>query len=255
MSYLIVMTGRNCAPWAQRALESVARQHGDFRVHVTDDASDDATPEIVTEFCRHDDRFTPTLITGSPNGTMRNQYEAWNALQPDDGDVIVWVDLDDRLYRDNDTFAILDREYDAGALVTYGSYIPDPPSDTCPRVFPYPPDIRDAGLIRTYTRKRIGGIRFNHLRTVSWTVLQRIPAGVLQDRARRWFTSGPDFAVMIPAIELAGQHTHFIPEILYAYTSDNPYSEWRRWNTNVNKAHQTVLGHRAYRPLDRQATR
>lgn len=246
MSYLVVTVGRNCKRWARRSLQSIADQeYDDYRVCVVDDASTDGTTEVARRFCEQQGWLFQERAVVS--GAMYNQYQAWRALEPKVGDVIVWVDLDDRLAHDR-VFQVLDEHYSAGALMTYGNYRSDPLSNTCPDVRAYPADVLREGRVREAIRDG-EGILFNHLRTVSWEVLRRLTVEDLQDSSGQWFRAGPDMAVMVPAIEMAGLRCHFIDEVLYVYTSDNRSSEWRRWPEMVRKSHQDVLDRAPRRPL------
>lgn len=245
MSYLFVVTGRNCASWAEACLTSIAAQPGDWRCVVVDDASEDGTVVRMLPVIHSDRRFA-LIHRAEPVGIAQNQWEAVQALEPRRGDVLVWVDLDDRLAHEK-VLLRLDREYDTGALVTYGSYRPDPPSTTCPRVWQYPVDVLRKGTLRRHFSRL--GTRFNHLRTVSWEVFRHFTSADFKDDDGQWFAAGLDYAVMIPAIELAGTRTRYIPDVLYVYTSDNPNSEWRVRAPEANSAHAQVLRRTARRPL------
>lgn len=242
-TYCVVTTGRNCSAQVAACLGSIAEQRDvSVRCCVVDDASDgdhahqpglvaDLCSEHGFEFIRHDDVV----------GAMGSQWEAWHALAPGPDDVVVWVDLDDRLAYDG-ALARVDVEYEAGALLTYGSYRPDPPSETCPPVVAYPEVVVRRRAFRQHMRR--GGILFNHLRTVSWDALRRIPEAYLRGPDGAWYRAGPDSAVMISALEIVGARHAVIEDVLYIYTSDNPLSEWRRWPEEVNAAHR----HQSRRP-------
>lgn len=241
MAFLVVTVGRNCAPFAARCLDSLAAQQDqDFRVHVIDDASDDGTAEVVREWAQlNAPEHFAFQFNAESVGAMRNQRDAWLAMEPADGDVVVWVDLDDRLAHEH-ALSVVAEHYRTGALVTYGNYTSDPYSDTCPRVRPYPAAVFPH--LRAAIRERQVGLWFNHLRTVSWSVLGLLTDADLQDDDGNWWSTGPDGAVMIPALELAGpERTTVIDQTLLVYTSDNPLSEWRRWPEQVNRDHAQML--------------
>lgn len=246
MRFGVVCVGKNCAPWAQRCLQSIAdQQHHDVDVFIIDDASTDGTGELVAPIAASNGwKFQSNPVSV---GAMRNQWDAWHGLGLAAADVVVWVDLDDALAHPEvlDTVAA---RYDSGALLTYGSYLPVPASDTCPPVTAYPDAIVQRNTIRQFAR-RGGGLRYNHLRTVQWSVLSHLTARDCQDRRGRWFQSGPDCAVMIPALEMVGRRHAVIDEVLYLYTSDNPTSEWRRWPGQVNTDHRDILSRPPKRPL------
>lgn len=249
MTFGVVCVGRNCEPWALASMQSIAdQQRDDVRVYVIDDASTDGTADLVIPFCA--DHGWKHRVNPEPLGAMRNQWDAWHGLDLVDGDVVVWVDLDDRLAHPR-VLDVVDARYADGALVTYGSYQPVPASDTCPPVRAYPDEIIRRNHIRRFARSG-GGLRYNHLRTVSWQILRRIDSRDCQTRAGEWLPSGPDCAVMIPALELAGSRHVVIDEVLYLYTSDNPSSEWRRWPGQVNADHRDILSRMPKPPITRR---
>lgn len=241
MKYHFIVCGRDCFPWVKACLTSIASQlEGPFDVMVVDDASEDERqPKFIAEWCEkmewgyrlNDERL----------GAMANQFWAWSELGKDatDDDVFIWVDLDDRLAHHH-VIRVLRVYYRRGAWMTYGSYMPYPPSKTCPPVRPYPPSILKTGNVRDFIQKG-GGLRFNHLRTVSWKILKHITEEDCKDDNGDWLMTGCDAAVMIPAIELAGQHCMMITDRLYVYNSGNPASDWRVDASQVNADHAVIL--------------
>ncbi len=235
MKFNFVVTGRNCLQWVGPCLDSIAAQKDqDFDVCIVDDASDEMIQRDIVRRYAHEYKWA-LIQNETRQGAMFNQYTAWNALAPNDGDVVVWVDLDDRLAHAN-VLNVLRRHYDDGALMTYGSYTPDPPSSTCLQAAPYPEWVVKNRYHRGYHQ-----FLFNHLRTVSWDVLRRIDEREFRDHEGKWFMSACDAAVMMPAMEIAGERCHVIDEILYIYTSDNSYSDWRIQPERVNIDHDTIL--------------
>lgn len=237
MTYLLVVVGRNCEPWAEACLQSIAAQHQrPFRVCVVDDASTDGTPAIVEHFAQ--EHGWTYQLNYERLGAMRNQYEAWHALDGQPGDVVVWCDLDDRLAHPN-VLNILERHYRRGALLTYGNYRPDPPDPGCPPVARYPASVIGAGTYRWYSSR--GHILYNHLRTVSWDILAQLGEDDFRDDAGDWWTTGPDAAVMLPALELAGRAHAVIGEVLYVYTSNADHAEWRTVPETVRANHRQMF--------------
>jgi glycosyltransferase involved in cell wall biosynthesis len=230
MRFLAVVVGRNCAPWATACLDSLAAQEGphELAVAIVDDASTDGTADLLADYpmpagwlCR---RNVARL------GAMRNQWDAWHAVRLGADDVVLWVDLDDRLAHPHVPDA-----YGRGAWMTYGSYRSEPADSGCSAALRYPADVI---VSRTF---RGAGFRFNHLRSVSWRVLGLIDEHDCRDDAGNWWTTGCDSAVMLPALELAGGRHAMLDEVLYVYTSDNPASDWRTAKPDVNRNHLQQL--------------
>jgi len=220
--YLAVVTGRNCSDRVEACLRSLADQRESFLVCVVDDASEDGTAGIVKHYAREYGWLD--IVNQQRRYALANQVAAWRALDPGDEDVVVFVDMDDQLARD-DVAEVLDRYYDAGAWMTYGSYAPvpadHPDAAGCRAAQAYPPHVTAA---RGYRDHRPF---FNHLRTISWRVLKNLTESDLRDRSGRYWKANTDASVMVPCLEMAGHRCAVIPETLYLYSCDNPAAVWR----------------------------
>ena len=246
----VVTVGRNCEPFALRCLESLAEQtRQNVTVTVVDDASTDGTSDIVAGFCDGRPGWQ-WQVNSEPVGATRNQYEAWQSADLDDGDVVAWCDLDDAL-ASPDALARLAAAYKRrNVWMTYGNYRPvhshaGPCDDrcscwTCPNVAPYPSRVMHTGKLRSFIRAG-GGFRFNHLRAVTWRLLRRVDVDDLRDDDGNWWTSGPDAAVMLPCLEMAGPRYRVLADVLVNYTADNPASEWRTIVDTVRSNHRQML--------------
>lgn len=226
--FKIVMTGRGHPDWAREALDSVAAQleaEDRFDVCMVDDASTDLF-EMLAEY---GDRYGWMFLRRDERSyALSNQVYAWENLQPEPEDVIVWVDLDDRLAVPDALRTVRDY-YQQGALLTYGSYRPFPSShpnaSSCRPAQPYDPYV-------VATRAYRGTIQwFNHLRTCSWKILSQISDEELRRSDGRYFQANTDRAVMFPALELAGERAAFIPEVLYEYRCDSEDAVWKTMHT------------------------
>lgn len=244
MKFKVVMSGRNCFDFLPRSLASVAAQSGDFDVCVVDDGStDQRQPEFVQQFC--EERGWDYLLKPIRTGPMHSQVQAIQRLNPQDDDVIVWVDADDRLAPVN-VFDTLSKYYAEGALMTYGSYRSSPHSSTCIQGEPYPDECVEAN---DYRNARIWGFRFNHLRTVSWQIFQHLTDADFMMNGQ-YMTAVCDAAVMVPSLELCGGRYAFIPDQLYIYSSDNMESEWRKTPKLVNQYHGYIMNMPRKKPLE-----
>lgn len=224
------MTGREHADWAREALDSVAAQTDD-RVDVCaiDDASDDETLfRVLAEYSDRHEWFC--FRQHERKYALENQALAWRVLEPQEDDVVVWVDLDDRLAAP-DALELVRAYYDAGALLTYGSYRPFPADHPNARSC-RPAQLYDP-MVAKLRRYRKVLTWFNHLRTVSWKVLSQITDRELRRSDGNYFRANTDRAVMFPALELAGDRIEVIPDVLYEYRCDSPDAVWRTMNTEL----------------------
>lgn len=221
--FKVICTGRNHPDWAQEALDSLAAQTDErFDVCVVDDASDQDLFNVLGSygwlwFCREERAYA-----------LANQILAWTALEPSEDDVIVWLDLDDRLPH----AGVLERLraiYDeSDALLTYGSYRPfpqdHPNAANCRPAKPYDETVR---RLRTYR----GTVQwFNHLRSMKWRVLREITDQDLRRSDGNYFQANTDRAVMFPALELAGNRAVFVEDVLYEYRCNSEDAVWKTMN-------------------------
>jgi hypothetical protein len=72
-------------------------------------------------------------------------------------------------------------------------------------------------------------------------LFQQLDDSDFQDDSGRWLQAGPDSALMMPCMELAGDRIKVLSEVLYIYNSDNPISDWRRWPRQVDADHDIIL--------------
>lgn len=222
------MTGRGHPDWAREALDSVAAQTDDgFDVCLVDDASED----LFEMLAHYGEKYGWLYIRRDERAfALANQVLAWELLEPSEDDVIVWVDLDDRLAVP-DALERVRGYYEQGALLTYGSYRPfpkeHPNAANCRPAMPY-----DHTVIRM--RAYRGTIQwFNHLRTVSWKVLQEITDEDLRRSDGKYFQANTDRAIMFPALELAGERAAFVSDVLYEYRCDSPDAVWKTMNPTL----------------------
>ena len=135
--FKIIVAGYNCFDMAQDCFDSIKNQtYINYQVCVVDDASTDPRqPSLVKEYCEANGWLY--LLRPFNVGALRSQYEGICLMDPQDGDVIVWVDMDDKLSSEL-SLEKLDSYYEQDTPMTYGSYSPVPYIDTCPTPARYP---------------------------------------------------------------------------------------------------------------------
>lgn len=230
VTFKIVSTGWNCANWLEQTLSSVENQSvTNWEVWIIYDPSDDDGADKIRQWCgARDDRWHYTL-NEARQFAVRNQYEAVQNLQPEDDDVVIWLDLDGDMFAHTNVLKHLTTYYESDApLVTYGSYRPIPDPGTTPMVRPFPLDIVQNNAYRQ--QMLTGDCCFNHLRTMKGRIAKAIPLDQFQYRggplAGQWYTSAGDYVFMACALELAGGRYKVIPEVLLHYNHDNPYADY-----------------------------
>lgn len=231
MRFKIVSTGWTCADWIEQTLRSLEIQTVDnWDIWIIYDPSDDDGAERIVKWCEaRDGRWNYTL-NATRQMAVRNQYEAVQNLEPDDDDIVIWLDLDGDMFAHPDVLKHLGEYYaepDA-PLLTYGSYKAVPDHGTSPPAVPFPPDVVRNGTYRQ--QMRTGVCCFNHLRTMKGKVVKAIPIDQFKfatgPRRGEWFTSAGDYVFMASALELAGGRYKVIEEVLLLYNHANPLADY-----------------------------
>jgi hypothetical protein len=201
--------------WAVECIESVARQTVPVHHIYT---LNDAAPALyrIREYVHAVPASVALHIIGGNNWFVEVGYDIIHALRPET--IVVCVSGDDFLLTDQAIERVL-REYDAGALATYGQFYPVP-AGPCGswRASEYSPAVVAAGSYRQ------DQWRAAHLETFRAGLYQRIKREDLLDGNGRWNQYSGDQATMLPILEMARERAHFIPDELYAYRTGNPLS-------------------------------
>lgn len=253
MHFKIISVGGDCYPFIPATLASILMQsHNDYEVWIVDDAPRDPREgAFIEDWCKRredegDVRWN-YKITEKKQWQVQNQVEAIWAANPDDEDVLVWLDLDgDRLAHEH-VLRNLTEYYNDGTLVTYGSYTPIPDMKTSIPASPIPKRVvRDNGL-REYVLK--GNCPFNHLRTMKAKVFKAIPEEYFFRRDKQWYQAAADYVIMVSALELAGERYKFIPEVLCLYNHDNPLADFRSRGKISSQCSQHFLARPPLKPI------
>lgn len=222
----VLSTFREGPKLLDRCLASICEQRGvDFAAIVCDDRSRDHEVSEVLDKWR--DRLPEgSVIRRNPKhlGPLRSQVESIRAVEMAPDDCICWVDGDDAL-NGPDALRLVAHVYRNPVVdCTYGSYVPDPPSKTCPPVRQIPRDVCERGEYRAWAARH--GIWFNHLRSCRRRVFDAIPDSYFV-KDGRWLRCCADTSIYTAVLELAGGRHVMIEHPLIRYTSDRPEAEWR----------------------------
>lgn len=232
----VVIPSRNCPDQIGRAIRSVWEQEvdcDDVAVVVIDDASDDPRhAAAILATCdglqprpgwriydrTHNERLGATAGIALTVWSMLDDTDDWRSERDA---VVVLVDGDDWLLPG--ALARILRAYtDPSVWVTYGSYTPHPPAEGCHPAEPYPDDVAGDGSYRSAANV------FNHPLTFRAYLFAEIPPRQLRLASGEWVPAIYDEAIMYPLLEMAGpDRSLWIPEVMYAYWTENPASVWR----------------------------
>lgn len=229
MAFRIVCCGWRCPNWVLLTLDSIAQQRRrDFEVMISyeSDDPDERGFSIIEDWIRRQPdagKYHTSFRQGRENFIYGSQarYNAIYDLNPDDEDVIIWLNID------GDRFAhpyVLDRVWDAYfmdhfPLLTYGNFLHVPDEPNALRSKPYDNAVIAANSYRS------APFCAADLRTMKHEVWRQIPVTEQQwSDGRGWYSKCDDVTTMIPALELVGIRHRFVDQLLMIYNTLNPLS-------------------------------
>ncbi|MBS0615262.1 MAG: glycosyltransferase family 2 protein [Verrucomicrobia bacterium] len=243
-SFVIITPSYNNAKWCEKNLRSILDQNYDhYRVIYIDDASTDGTYEKVEKIIHESGqahRFT--LLHNERNqGAAANLYKAIHMCQ--DHEIAVLVDGDDQLAHE-DVLNKLNSTYaNPDVWVTYGSYVEYPSYKKGGWAKPIPASV----LEKNEARKHKWGA--SHLKTFYVSLFKQIYVQDLLYEGR-FLESSSDVAIMLPLIEMAGTHAHFVKDVLYVYNHLNPLNDDKlRWQKQFDMV-SYIRSLPSYQPIE-----
>jgi len=227
--FVIVIPSYNNVKWCVTNIQSVINQDYKFyRAIFVDDCSSDGTFEAVAAKVLASEKFDKiTLIKNTTRiGALANLY---NMIQScDDDEIILTLDGDDWL-PDDQVLNTLSKHYsDENIWMTYGQY-KNYPDGEIGVADPYPENIVNNNSFRSY---KWGA---SHLRTFySWLFKKIKKEDLFYNGSFMQMTW--DLGIMFPMLEMSGNHSKYIADILYIYNMTNPINDHK-----VNKQLQQDL--------------
>lgn len=222
MKFKIVVPTYNTQNWIQRCIISIYNQtYKNFECVIINDASTDQTKEAIDSlsFLNEDDRFT--VVHNDKNvKALKNIVDGFNILnaKEDPESVLMAIDGDDFLFSEFSLQLVAQAYQQYNPLLTYGNWVgwPDGSYSNCRPISP------EVHKNRNY---RDLPFAFSHLRTWKSKLWYNIKDEDLRGIDGKYYESGWDVAFMLPMIEMAGEKTLFIPNVLYCYNRVNPISD------------------------------
>jgi len=212
---VFLMKGRDTG-YAQlkRSIDSLRIQEDQrFGIIIIDDASDFEATWFIPDLLGPLRERTTLIRRRSRNGYIRNFIEAVGVICQNDDTLVVTLDLDDALMSSKVSARLLSAIEDGADLVHGVMFRPDKPLHL------YQPDYDNS-------REKGGGNVWTHLRGFRKFLFQQIPKDHLRIDGH-WVDDVTDYAIMIPATELA-QKPVFINDDFCYYHERAPYSTERK---------------------------
>lgn len=218
--FALIIPSYNNAAYCEKNLRSVFEQkYKNWRVIYIDDCSTDETftkVKDLVEKCQETARVT--LIRNPKNrGSLANYYHAIHTCK--DEEIVLALDGDDFLAHD-EVLTKLNRVYaNENVWMTYGNYLDYPTYKqsvvSCKKIA--------NSVIRKNSYRKEPWIAL-HLRTFYAGLFKKIRLEDLLYNGKFYPMTG-DLAMMYPLFEMAGNHSQFIPDVLYLYNRTNPLND------------------------------
>jgi glycosyltransferase involved in cell wall biosynthesis len=210
-------------------IESLRRQNFlDFEAYFIDDISTDNTLEYYRSAVDGDSRFN-LIINTEKKYAIRNISDCLNSLGLEENDIILQIDGDDYLYDEFSIQKIIDYYNRYNCWVTYGSYINKSDGIRGLCASEIPDEIILSNQIRKYPWVT------SHLKTFKYGIFKRIEIEDFKDESGEWLKTTHDLALMYPLIEMAGERSLYVPDVVYVYNDANDINDEKVNNTKVNE--------------------
>tara|TARA_R100000008_G_scaffold85832_1_gene76828 strand:+ start:1937 stop:3967 length:2031 start_codon:yes stop_codon:yes gene_type:complete len=223
--FKIIVPFYNVEKWIKVCIRSIrAQDYTNFQCILIDDISTDNTVDIIKKEIGDDERFK-LIVNREKKLALKNIYDGILESQPDDEDVIVTLDGDD-WFANQAVLSRLNDEYEnQDAWITYGSYAEFPTSVRGKFAQQIPAQVIDNGLLRRAVWMS------SHLRSFKYKLWRRIDKKDMLDTEGNFYKMAWDLAFMFPMLEMAGNKSRYIKDILYVYNVSNPLNDHKVDNT------------------------
>ena len=214
--FKIIVPFFNAEAWIGKCIESIKRQnYKNFECYMIDDMSTDRSYKTAKEHIAKDKRFK-LRKSKKKKYALENIVDGIKATTTDEEDVIILLDGDDWLSCVSSLSKLNDVYKDTDCLITYGSYVYNPGGlrGTEPRA--YSKDVIEKNQFRE------DDWRASHLRTFKRKAWNKIDLKDLQDSSGEFYKMTYDQAIMLPVLEIAGDRSEFIFDVLHVYNRTNP---------------------------------
>ena len=228
MHFKLILPLWNVEQWIVHSIGMLKQQtHRNFQCILVDDTSTDRSVEFIRQSIGSDSRFIlhKNIVRSY---ALQNVYNGIKLLQPDKEDVIVIVDGDDWLAT-NKTLETVAKTYkDNDCWLTYGSYTEYPSGNRGVFCQQLPQDAINTNNIRKIV------FMTSHLRTFKFWLWDLIDEKDFLDNNGQFYKMACDVCAMMPMVEMCGNRSKFIKDVLYTYNLSNV--------NNVHKVNSALQG-------------
>lgn len=221
-AFTVIITSFNNSEYCLKNLASVFEQrYSNYRVIYVDDSSTDDTYEKVKKYIEDTKQQSRvTLIRNKENvKAVENFYRAFHTCKDDE--IVVMLDGDDWLAHDRVLTVLNDCYADPAVWITYGSYVEYPSYKKGESRGEIPHKIHQNHEYRKFSKRKF---IFSHLKTGYAGLFKKIKMEDLLKEGN-FMPASYDQAFMLPVVEMAAEHTHYIKDVLYVYNRNNELND------------------------------
>lgn len=241
--FIIIVPFYNVKKWIKYNIASIKKQnYSNFKCVLIDDISTDNTCEIVEKMISNDSRFI-LIKNNKKKLALQNIYEGLKLANPSQEDIIITLDGDD-WFNNSNVLSYLNNFYNQeDCWLTYGSYIEFPSGKKGKFAKQIPQYIIDTQSYRKYEWCA------SHLRTFKYHLWSKIKKEDLLDKQGNFYKMAWDLSFMFPMLEMAGNKSRYIKEILYVYNLDNPLNDHKTDNKYQISLEMEIRNKRKYKEV------
>lgn len=235
--FTIAIDTCNHRDWIERCIGScISQKYDNYDVILVDARSDDNTYELASQYSDKVKLFQNSFrIPQVANFVFLNDVCK-------DGSILVSVDGDDWL-KNNKVLQTLDKVYSDDVWMTYGLYEEFPYRDVSSHYHPYPDSVIESNSFREYRWLA------SHLRTWRKELFSKIDLDDLKIDGR-WLDTTGDQAIMLPMLEMAGNRSRYISDVMYTYNVSNVSRDTAGNESRQVELANLIRSRKKYNPLE-----
>lgn len=221
--FVVISPFYNVSKTIKKTFNSVAIQNYDnYEAYFIDDMSTDNTNDILSNLIKKHPKIN--LISNTEKKySLKNIYDTVHN-KTSDKDIVVILDGDDFFYGKN-VFSMLNDYYNKfNCWLTYGSYMNLSTKTRGKFSSKIPQHIIDSNSFRNYKWST------SHLRTFKSFLFKNIKQHSLTDEQGNFYSITGDLAIMFPMLEMAGNNSLYINDVLYVWNDLSALNDHKKNN-------------------------
>ena len=216
INFKFIVPFYNAEKWIAKCIRSLkAQRYKKFECYLIDDMSTDDSVSVAKAAIK-DDRRIQLISNSTKQYALGNIVNTIEKINCKDEDVIILLDGDDWLASSYTLDTIANTYQRRSCLVTYGSYVYNPGGTKGIEPSKYSKKVIEQNSFREDVW------RASHLRSFKHKLWQKINHEDLKDEDGHYYKMAYDQAIMLPLLEMSGERSDYIENILYVYNKENP---------------------------------